>query len=79
MCTAHNHFFTNVGILAIFRDKGVNCTTAFDTDTYTSTCANNPAYSSGICYGWKDIPHQINCGSAPCYASIKRLCPCYKG
>ena len=75
LCAATNHGFTNAGTLAIFQDRGVNCTTGSDTDEQTSTY--EPMYFDDWRYiGWKNIPNEINCGSAPDNIYVKRLCPC---
>ena len=79
-CIDTNHGFTDDSTLAIFRDKGVNCTTGLPTDTYSHP--DDPKYIKSCfgftkkCIGWKNIPKKINCGSAPAYPNIERLCPC---
>ena len=45
VCTATCHRFTNTSTLAIFGDKGVNCTTNMYTDTYCYP--DSPMYING--------------------------------
>ena len=84
VCTATNHGFTSTSTLRIFKNKGVNCKTGFNTDTYIYE--DNPAYITancggwgGRCIGWQNIPSKISCVSVPGNLCIQRLCPCIKG